>query len=171
MSLITASASQLIASQVPLRSAPPAWRSVKEQFFGTWKLVSWKMQKPSGELIDSPLGPDPLGWIMYQPEGHMSVVLTRPDRPKFASNNLMEATTEEVETAFEGYISYCGSYEVNEKERSVTHHLQLSWFPNLIGTEQKRFFEFAGDRLTLKTPPLSVLGEAQVHRLTWQRLM
>jgi hypothetical protein len=92
---------------------------------------------------------------MYQPEGHMSVVLMRPDRPKFASNNLMEATTEEVETAFEGYISYCGSYEVNDQERSVTHHLQLSWFPNLIGTEQKRFFEFAGDRLMLKTPPLS----------------
>jgi hypothetical protein len=59
---------------------------------------------------------------------------------------------------------------VNEQERFVIHHLQLSWFPNLIGTEQKRFFEFAGDRLMLKTPPLTVFGEAQVHRLVWERL-
>ena len=101
----------------------------------------------------------------------MSVVLMRSDRPKFASNNLMEATAEEVETAFEGYISYCGSYEVNEQEHFVIHRLQLSWFPNWVGTEQKRFFEFADDRLTLKTPPVTVLGEAQVHRLIWQRLM
>ena len=101
----------------------------------------------------------------------MSVVLMRSDRPTFASNNLIEATPEEVDTAFEGYISYCGSYEVNEQERFVIHRLQLSWFPNLVGTEQKRFFEFAGDRLTLTTPPLTVFGEAQVHRLIWQRLM
>lgn len=146
-------------------------RSAKEQFCGTWKLVSWKIEQANGELLDPPLGPDPLGWIMYQPGGHMSVVLMRSDRPKFASNNLIEATPEEVDTAFEGYISYCGSYEVNEQQRFVIHRLQLSWFPNLVGTEQKRFFEFAGDRLTLTTPPLTVFGEAQVHRLIWQRLM
>jgi Lipocalin-like domain len=117
------------------------------------------------------LGPDPVGWIMYQP-GHMSVARMRPDRPKFGSDNLLEATPEElVETAFGGYISYFGSYEVNERERFVVHRLQLSWFPNLIGTKQKRFFEFVGDRLILKTPPLTVLGETQVHRLVWERLM
>jgi hypothetical protein len=147
-----------------------ASRSLKEQVSGTWKLVSWKIEQANGELIDPPLGPVPLGWIMYQPEGHMSVVLMRPDRPKFASNNLMEATPEEIKAAFEGYVSYCGSYEVNEQERFVIHRLQLSWFPNLVGTEQKRFFEFADDRLILKTPPLMVFGEAQVHRLIWQHL-
>jgi hypothetical protein len=146
-------------------------RSEKEQFAGTWKLVSWKLEQPDGEPIDTPLGPNPLGWIMYHPAGTMSVVLMRPDRPKFASNNLMEATPEEIKAAFEGYISYCGSYEVNEEERFVIHRLQLSWFPNLVGTEQKRFFAFSGDRLTLKSPPLTLLGEAQVHRLVWQRLM
>jgi hypothetical protein len=101
----------------------------------------------------------------------MSVAFMRSDRPKFASNNLMEATPEEVEAGFKGYISYCGSYEVNEQERFVIHRLQMSWFPNWVGTEQKRFFEFADDRLTLTTPPLTVLGEPQVHRLIWQRLM
>ena len=145
-------------------------RAIKEQFSGTWKLVSWKIERANGELVDSPLGPAPLGWIMYHPDGCMCAALMRPDRPKFASNNLMEAASEEIKAGFEGYISYCGYYEINEQERFVTHHLQLSWFPNLVGSDQKRYFEFTGDRLTLRTPPLTLFGLAEVHSLTWQRL-
>ena len=151
----------------------PNWRSsgsFKAQFIGTWKLVSWKIEQADGEVTDSPLGPNPLGWIMYQPGGRMCVALMRPDRRKFTSNNLMEATPEEIKTGFEGYMSYCGSYEVNERERFIIHHLQLSWFPNWIETDQKRYFEFAGNRLTLKTPPVTLVGAAQVHRLIWERL-
>jgi hypothetical protein len=171
MSAVIAAASHRVAARELLAPDQVAACSVTEQFSGTWKLVSWKIEQANGEVIDPPLGPDPLGWIIYQPGGRMCVELMRPDRPNFASNNLMEATPEEVEAAFEGYVSYGGSYEVNEQERFVIHRIELSWFPNLVGTEQKRFFEFAGDRLTLRTPPLTLLGEAQVHRLIWQRLM
>jgi len=162
------------SDRIPIREDfSPNWRSsrsVKAQFVGTWKLVSWKTEQADGEVTDSPLGPNPLGWIMYQPGGYMCVALMRPDRAKFASNNLMEATPEENKAGFNGYISYCGSYEVNEQERFIIHHLQFSSFPNLLGTDQKRYFEFTGNRLTLKTPPLTVLGAAQVHRLIWERL-
>src|SRR5262249_18625880 len=48
----------------PGRSTSP---SIKEQFCGTWKLVSWKIEQPSGEVIDSPLGPDPVGWDHVPP--------------------------------------------------------------------------------------------------------
>ena len=166
----TAYASQLIADLVPLCPDRAASRYVMEQFFGTWKLVSWKIRRANGDLTDSPLGPNALGRIVYDPGGQVSVALMRPDRPNFTSNHLTEATPEEIKSGFEGYISYCGSYEVNERERFVIHRLQLSWFPNWVGTEQKRYFEFAGDRLTLSTPPLTLLGEAQVHSLIWQRL-
>ena len=167
------------ASAGPHRIAAPelpapdqaAVRSASEQFAGTWQLVSWKIEQANGQPIDPSLGPDPRGWIMYHRGGYMSVVLMRPDRPNFASDNLMEATPEEIEAAFAGYVSYCGCYEVNEQERFVIHRIELSWFPNLIGTEQKRFFTFTGDRLTLETPPLTLLGDAQVHRLVWQRLL
>ena len=94
----------------------------------------------------------------------------RPDRPKFASNNLIEGTPEEIRVGFEGYLGYCGSYEVNEKEGFVIHHLQLSSFPNWLGTAQKRYFEFTANRLTLSTPPLTLVGAAQVHRLIWERV-
>jgi hypothetical protein len=42
----------------------------------------------------------------------------------------MEGTPEEIKVGFEGYLGYCGAYEINERERFIIHHLQLSSFPN-----------------------------------------
>jgi lipocalin-like protein len=144
--------------------------SAKEQLSGTWKLVSWKIVKANGELADPYMGPNLSGWLMYHPSGHMCGALMRPERAKFASNNAVGGTPEEIKAAFEGYLGYCGSYEVNQQERFVIHRVQLSWFPNWLGTEQKRFFELAGDRLTITAPPLTGLGEVTTHRLIWERL-
>jgi hypothetical protein len=59
------------SDNIPIREHfSPNWRpsrSVKAQFVGTWKLVSWKIEQANGEITDSPLGPNPHGWIMYQP--------------------------------------------------------------------------------------------------------
>ena len=172
MSATTAAASDHIIVRPHPRFAPnlPASHSVKEQLHGTWRLVSWNVEQSDGELVSSPLGPDPLGWIMYHPDGRMCVALMRPDCPRFASNNLREATAEEIKSGFEGFIGYCGFYEVDEREHLVVHHLELSSFPNLVGTEQKRHFEFAGGRLILTTPHLTLFDETQIHRLVWQRL-
>ena len=100
MSLIAASASQLIAAQVPLRSDRSASHSIKQRFFGTWKLVSWKIKRANGDLTDSPLGPNPLGCIMYDPGGQVSVALMRRDRANFASSHLTDATPEEIKSGF-----------------------------------------------------------------------
>ena len=170
MTVAAAAAPQRIAAPTLVAPEQPAPRSATEQLSGTWQLVSWNIQQADGEPIDSPLGGDPRGSIMYDGRGHMSVALMRPDRPTFASDNLTDATPEEIAAAFAGYVGYCGSYEVNEQQRFVIHRIELSWFPNLVGTQQKRFFALAGDRLTLETPPLTLLGDAQVHRLVWQRL-
>ena len=65
---------------------------IKEKFIGTWTLQSWKIEQIGGELTDSTLGSNPVGCIMYQRDGHMSVNLMRSDRLNFVSNNLMDAT-------------------------------------------------------------------------------
>lgn len=144
--------------------------ALKDQLSGTWKLVSWKIHRGNGEVIDPPNWINPVGWIMYHPDGHMCATISGSDRPKFASNNALGGTPAEIKAAFEGFVGYCGTYEINEQERFVTHRVQLSWFPNWIGSDQKRFFEITGNRVTISTPPLAVYGEAQVHRLIWERL-
>ena len=141
-----------------------------QQLAGTWKLVSWKIDRGDGQLADSPYGANPSGWIMYHPDGHVCVTVMRTDRPKFAANSALGGTPEEIKAAFEGYAGYCGTYQVNARERSVIHRLDLSWFPNWIGTEQKRFFEISENRVTLSTPPITGFGGTQVHRLVWERM-
>ena len=39
---------------------------------GTWTLESWELVDSKG-AVDHPFGRTPVGYIMYGPEGHMSV--------------------------------------------------------------------------------------------------
>src|SRR5215212_476669 len=103
----------LLAALAPSPHAPAQTGSAKDQLVGTWKLVSWKIDLGDGKVADSPYGASPAGWIMYQPDGHVCVMVARADRPKFVANSALSGTPEEIKAAFEGYAGYCGTYEVN----------------------------------------------------------
>ena len=75
---VTATASDPIARDEYISPKRRSCCSVEDKFIGTWKLVSWKVEQADGEVTDSPLGSNPLGWIMYHPEGRMCVALMRP---------------------------------------------------------------------------------------------
>lgn len=141
----------------------------REQFIGTWKLVSSEIRLSDGQLI-YPLGRDAVGRITYDTSGHMSCQLTRLDRPAFSSGDQWSGTPEETKSAFEGCVAYFGTYEVNEEKGTVTHHVEGSLFPNWVGTDQRRFFEFSGDRLTLTTPPIPAGGQQATALLIYERL-
>lgn len=91
------------------------------------------------------------------------------NRPRFASGDAGGGTTEERLAAADTYLSYCGRYEVRPDK--VIHHVEVSLFPNWIGMDQERFFEFDGDRLSLSTPPFLVSGKQQSARLIWERAL
>jgi len=145
-----------------------AVKMVREQFIGTWKLVSFDMQQPDGQHT-YPMGKDVAGTIMYDADGHMSVQIMRPGRPRFVSDDEVRGTTAEIKAAFEGFVSYFGNYEVNQKERTVTHHIKGCLFPNWVGKSQKRFYEFSGNRLILTTPPTLWDGQQVIGALIWER--
>jgi hypothetical protein len=91
------------------------------------------------------------------------------ERPKFLSGDLQGGTPDEIKAAFEGFISYFGTYSVNESDGTVTHHLEGCSFPNWIGVDLKRFFKFSGNRLTLSTPPTLIKGVSTIGDLIWER--
>jgi hypothetical protein len=92
-----------------------------------------------------------------------------PDRPLFLSGDLLKGAPEEIKAAYEGYTAYFGTYEVNEQEGTVTHRVRGSLFPNWVGQEQKRFFEFSGNGPALKTPPIRAAGAMVTGILVWER--
>jgi hypothetical protein len=152
------------------KMAAQSSQELKNKFIGTWKLVSAEAQRPNGEVIPYRYRAGSIGYIMYDATGHMAVQLMQPNRPKFASGDLDKGAPEEIKAAFDGYGAYFGAYEIHEAEGFVIHHVEGSLFPNNVGTEQKRFFEFSGDKLILKPPPRQVGGEQVAPRITWQRV-
>jgi len=138
---------------------------------GTWKLVSIEERDAEGRLV-TPLdyGPEPIGMLMYDAMGHMSVHAMRRGRPPLASDDVHLATPEQAKVAFTGYGAYFGTYTVDERAGLVIHHVQGSLIPNWEGSEQRRRFTISGDKLVLEPPAIRAAGEKRTRRLTWQRL-
>jgi len=119
---------------------------------GAWKLTSFKIQKANGEVI-YPFGKNARRSIIYTDSGRFSAQVMRPDRPKFTSGDQMKGTSEEIKANYEGYVSYYGSYEFDNENGFIIHHVDGSLFPNWEGQGLKRFFELSGNRLKISTPP------------------
>jgi hypothetical protein len=134
---------------------------------GTWRLVSLESRSSDGK-VSYPLGKDLLGYIMYNENGYMFVAIMSPNRLKFASGDILGGTIEEKAAAADTYVSYCGKYDVQGD--TVTHHIELSFFPNWVGVDQERKMAFDGNRLSLSTPPILVEGVEQTQHLIWERI-
>jgi hypothetical protein len=134
---------------------------------GTWRLISWENRTVDGD-VSHPLGEEASGYIAYNDDGYMFVAIMRPARTHFVAGDLLSATTVEKARAAEGYVSYCGRYELQGD--IVIHHVELSLFPNWVGVDQERLVDTSADRLTLSTRPLLLDGRQQTAHLVWERV-
>ena len=140
----------------------------KDKLLGTWILTSSEFRRSDGQIV-YPMGKDAKGLLVYDPHGYVVAHLMSAHRPPFASNDREKGTTEELKAAFEGYLGYFGTYDIDEQQSRVVHHVVGCSFPNWEGGDQVRFFEFDGEHLTIKTMPLTVGGVSIVAVLTWER--
>jgi hypothetical protein len=60
-----------------------------DPLIGTWRLLSWENRSLADGGVSHPLGEDAVGYIMYGPDGYMSVAISRPDRARFAAGDLL----------------------------------------------------------------------------------
>ena len=140
----------------------------KNPFVGTWKLISFETHRADGAVM-YPFGKDLQGLIMYDAKGYWSCHIMGINRPAFASGQMAKGTPEEIKAAFEGALCYWGTYDIDEKEKILKLHIIDSLYPNWKGQDQKRFYEFSGNRYSIKTPPMRA-GEVEiVSVLVWER--
>lgn len=142
---------------------------IREHLIGTWNLISTLSMRQSDGEVKYPFGKQPVGQLMYDSAGNMSVVIMRPERPRSSINDKSQATNEEIKSAFNGFEAYFGTYEIDEEKAIVSHKIEGSLFPNWEGMTQTRFAEFSGNQLTLKTPPMPYGGETITGTLVWER--
>ncbi|MFD2245430.1 lipocalin-like domain-containing protein [Pontibacter ruber] len=137
---------------------------IAKEFIGVWSLVKWTAREADGRE-SHPFGEDAIGQILYDPNGNMMVELMKRERKLFASGNFLQGTTEEILSAYNGFFAYSGTYTIDTSAKAVTHHIQISHFPNWVGHDQIRYYTFSDGQLRLSTP---VIGTTQ-HEFLWQR--
>jgi hypothetical protein len=130
-----------------------------KRFIGTWRLV----ETTNDGRIRPERGAHPLGLITYHESGWMAAQI-QPDRPPIRLKD-EKASGEEAIAALYGYTAYFGTYTVDEKARTVTHHRKASVSPGWDRRpEFVRAYEFIGeDRVVLR--PVGNKNE-----LVWERL-
>ena len=140
--------------------------NLAKEFVGAWELASYEFRESGGRVINQ----QGMALLIYDESGYVSVQLMRPGRLDFKSGDQFEGTPEEIRSAFEGFVSYFGTYEVDSEQGTVAHHIKASLFPNMVGTDQERTFKFSGNRLSLITPPQKVRGTELTKVMIWERV-
>ncbi len=135
---------------------------------GSWRLISSEGHGADGRVVYDQ-GKHPVGRVMFDASGRMSIHLTNPDRSNFASGDFLRPTQEECLEAFKSYFGYFGSYTLDEKARTVTFHVEGAAYPNYVGTDQVRYYTIEGERLILRTPPERAGGTDVTYFVTWER--
>lgn len=145
--------------------------SSKEKFIGTWLLKEYTMVREDGSHYSYPYGEEVKGTIIYTKEGRMTALLMDPHRPAFKIPNKFKGTPAELKAAIRRYTSYSGSFSVLENK--VVHHVDMSLFPNWVGTDLTRQFDFQNkDTHLLLTTDFfpDKNGDIIQHRLLWERI-
>jgi hypothetical protein len=120
-------------------------QTLKEQIVGTWTVVS-AVNEVDGKKVGDLYGLNPQGQFIFTLDGHFSIFIVRPGRPKFASNNRTAGTPEENKEAMAGFISEFGTYTI-KSDGSVTLHIVACSFPNWDATNQERRVRITGDEM------------------------
>jgi hypothetical protein len=130
-------------------------QTAAQRLIGSWRYIgSTSDGKPRPGR-----GGDPKGIIIYDVHGHMACHVA-PDRELTRAGK--EATGEEAKAALADHIAYFGTYSVDERARTVTHHRQGSVQPGDKG-DVVRGYDFVGDRLILR--PVGTTVE-----VVWERI-
>ena len=140
------------------------------RFAGTWNLVD-AYAETDGKRKTFALGEGTEGRIMYDAAGNMAAQLMNPTRSPMSSRNPSALAPEEFREAYLGYTAYYGVYEVDDEAGTITHHVTGALTPNWVGTDQVRYFELEGNRVKLRTPPMTTRdGSRAVNVLIWERM-
>jgi ketosteroid isomerase-like protein len=153
------------ATRVAAEQAIESKGATGAQLVGTWTLVSETAHQ--GDRTTQPLGPNPLGSIMFDRGGRFMLLIARPELPKFAAGKRDAGTPEENKAVLAGLLAFFGTYSVSEADQALILRPEAGTFPNWNGADQKRFFTLPGDQMIWINRTPAILAE--VVEVVWRR--
>ena len=149
---------------------PDAARA-KQQLIGSYKLISYVSYDQNGAERKMPYVH---GQISYDAAGRMSAQLMGSDRPQLSGGGGAgrgTAPSPEVlaqrAALYSSYVSYFGRYTIDAEKGIVTHHVEGSLTPGMVGSDMPRWYEFSADGATLFL--MTKNGDRTTGRLRWDR--
>jgi hypothetical protein len=135
---------------------------------GTWRITSWSVLTLETNEVSYPVGENPIGYIQYSSGGHMVVFLQKGNPPQPPGQIYPDAYRAQVHKDL--FAAYAGTYSVEGNK--VTHHIVASSLPHQIGSDQVRYTEINGNKLTIKTAPaiFTQTGKQIVSTLAFERV-
>jgi len=160
----------IVGAQQP---APAHGRAIAKALPGSWRLVSVETIRANGEVIYPFYGRHPIGLLMYDRSGWMSVQIVsdpKPTVPAVSSREeFLKAPESEKAAAIDGFYAYYGTWTVDEAGATVTHHIKQSLYPAERDTDGTRQLTLQGNTLTL-VAHAHEMGEDHERKLVWERI-
>jgi hypothetical protein len=110
---------------------------------GLWRLMSFRREYQASGEREWPMGNTPAGYILFQPEGRMWVVITGEGRKA-------PTTDQDRVGLFNTLVAYNGPYRV-DGDKWITM-VEVSMNPAWVGTEQARTYAISGNLLQEISP-------------------
>ena len=146
--------------------------TVRKKFIGVWKLISGESKDEVTGEVRYPWGTKPVGRLAYDDAGRVFAQLMNPGRRSIggmanrgAAAAIETASAEDMREMLTGFNAYFGTFDVDEPDRTVIHHLQSALIPSWVGSDQRRKYEFSGSNQLIM---LNTASQAS-YRLVWQR--
>ena len=138
-----------------------------DELHGAWDLVRWVFLI-DGKFSSNPMGPDARGRILYQADGYMSAALMAANRPWAEGLTFLGSSPAERSDAALNFVAYAGRFERHGDQ--VVHHVELSLYPEQVGTDLVRRISWSDGNLVLEAPDETTrAGRTRQQQLTWKR--
>jgi hypothetical protein len=105
---------------------------------GTWRVLSFTRWNKEG-VASQPLGPEPMGYAVFDATGHAFIQLGRSPNDGGFPDEIAKSL-----------MNYFGPYAVSGDRLKVT--VESSNMADYLGSVQERTFEVSGDTMTIGTP-------------------
>ena len=137
------------------------------QLLGTWQLVSVEETVAGKTQVSALFGAHPVGFLMYQPDGHMCAELSEGNLPEW--KDPAKATDAQKITYYKSFIAYCGTFKLDAANSTLYHYPSIAVSPAYVGSTQVRAFHLQGDKLTITAK--NGLPDPKMEKLVlvWQR--
>jgi len=152
---LAAIAASLLLLSIAIPTGDASAQGAK-QLVGSWTAVS-----------SNAYNPNPRGMLIFTADGHYSLTLAKASLPKFASNSRVKGSAEENQAVVGGSITHFGKYTVNDKDKTITFHIESSTYPNWDGTTQTRPYSVSGDQMKYTVAVTS--SGAKQGEVVWKR--